>query len=131
MKRILCLFIVIMTITINADAQRGRRTFYYVVNGSYSSLAEAREYNRNCPDFQECWIYKARANGKTVYRMCEACFTSRSKAQAYIRELQSNSVYGARYANAWIWPSNGLAQCVEGPPDYSGERSSLPPLKPR
>ncbi len=105
MKRLLLLFLIVMA-TMSANAQRGRRTVYYLVNGSYSTLAEAK---KACNDNSQCEvvflrrgpIYQARANGKTVYRMCSACFYSKQKAQ----EL-------ANLQGGWIWPSNGLAKCV-------------------
>ncbi len=123
MKRTFLLLFLMLTITLNSDAQRGKRTYYYVVVASYSTLAEARHHNLICPDFDERWIYKAYVNGRTVYRMCVACFTTRAKAQACIRSM--------RESNAWIWPCNGLAQFVEGPPDYGGDRAELPALRPR
>lgn len=118
MKRILMLFLVMMTITISADAQRRGRTVYYVVQASYSTLAQAREHNAHTVEWGELYIYKARANGKTVYRMCSACFYSKSAAQAE-----------ARKNGGWVWPSSGLARFVEGGCNYSGGPDT--PLRPR
>ena len=102
---------------------------YYVVLGSYESLDSARIHNGWLPDGMECWIYKCSLNGKTVYRLCDGCFSTRSNAQAAINKWRSMEAHW--YANAWIWESEGLGDCVECPPIYEGDDGgNFPPLTP-
>ncbi len=101
---------------------------YYVVLESHSTLDSAQMYNYVCPDGMECWIYKCTSKGKTVYRVCEDCFSTRSKAQAAINEWRS-TMRGDWYTNAWIWESEGLGDCVFCPGNYETERT-MPPLTP-
>lgn len=101
---------------------------YYVVLESHSTLDSAQMYNYVCPDGMECWIYKCTAKGRTVYRVCDGCFSTRSKAQAAINEWRS-TMRGDWYTNAWIWESEGLGDCVFCPGNYETERT-MPPLTP-
>ena len=101
---------------------------YYVVLGSYNTLEEAQAYNSVCPDWMECWIYKCTSNGKTVYRTCYACFSTRQKAQTAINKWHSD-MYDGRFDNAWIWENNGLGNCVFCPDNYETEMT-MPPLSP-
>lgn len=102
---------------------------YYVVLGSYGTFEGAQAYNYACPDGMECWIYKCTSKGKTVYRVCFACFSTRSKAQSAINEWRS-SMYGHRFADAWIWECDGLGDCVYCPINYETE-TSMRPLSPK
>ena len=102
---------------------------YYVVLESYSTLEGAQTYNYECPDGMECWIYKCTSKGKTVYRVCFACFLTRSKAQTAINKWRS-SMYGHRFTNAWIWECDGLGDCVYCPVNYETEMS-MQPLSPK
>ncbi|MBR2194680.1 MAG: leucine-rich repeat protein [Salinivirgaceae bacterium] len=98
---------------------------YYVVLGSHNTLEDSQKYNSACPDGMECWIYKCTSNGKTVYRVCYACFSTRQKAQAAINEWRS-SLYGHLFADAWIWESDGLGNCVYCPINYETEKPKQP-----
>ena len=107
----------------------GLPTVYYVVLQSHSTLDSARIHNGWLPDGMECWIYKCTSNGKTVYRLCDGCFSTRSNAQAAINKWRSMEAHW--YANAWIWESEGLGDCVECPPIYEGDDGgNFPPLTP-
>lgn len=101
---------------------------YYVVLGSYNTLEGAQKFNYMCPDGMECWIYKCTSKGKTVYRVCFSCFSTRQKAQAEINEWRSLGSH--LFTNAWIWESEGLGNCVFCPDNYETEMT-MPPLSPK
>lgn len=111
----------------------GLPTVYYVVMKSYDTMEDAQMFNRVCADGAERWIYKCTSNGKTVYRLCDGCFSTRSYAQDRINECRSwyddDNIWDD-YANAWIWKSEGLGNCVYCPPIYEGDRGNFPPLTP-
>ena len=98
---------------------------YYVVLGSHNTLEDSQKYNYACPDGMECWIYKCTSNGKTVYRACYACFSTRPKAQSAINKWRSG-MYGHLFTDAWIWESNGLGNCVYCPINYETEKPKQP-----
>lgn len=112
------------TIIDNSSAQK----VYYVVLGSFSTLESAHIYNNNLPDGMESWIYKCTSNGKTVYRVCFSCFSTRQKAQEQINWFHSYDV--SWFTDAWIWESDGLGNCVFCPVSYETEET-LPPLSPK
>lgn len=101
---------------------------YYVVLKSLSTLDSAQIYNYNLPDGMEGWIYKCTSNGKTVYRVCDGCFSTLQKAQAAINERRSLDMWWS--ADAWIWKNEGLGDCVFCPPIYEGDGGDFPPLTP-
>ena len=101
---------------------------YYVVLGSYESLDSALIYNYRRPDGMECWIYKCTSKGKTVYRLCDGCFSTLQDAQSAISDWCS-SLYGHWFTDAWIWKNVGLGNCVFCPVNYETERAK-PPLTP-
>ena len=107
----------------------GLPAVYYVVLESHSSLDSAQTYNYRCPDGMECWIYKCTLNGKTVYRVCDGCFSTLQKAQAAINDWRSG-LHGHLYTDAWIWKNVGLGNCVYCPPIYEGDGGNFPPLTP-
>lgn len=107
----------------------GLPNVYYVVLGSYESLDSALTYNYRRPDGMECWIYKCTAKGKTVYRLCDGCFSTLQKAQSAINDWSSSSLYGHWFTDAWIWKNDGLGNCVFCPVNYETERTK-PPLTP-
>ncbi len=134
-KSVLSLFFTFMTVCLNVvsnsphtDGQKAinPKKVYYVVVCSCSTLEEAQKYNYNCPDGLECWIYKAYAKGKTVYRVCYSCHSTKAKAMAQIKYLKE-SPYAVWFTDAWIWPSNGLGKCVECPVSYETGKPQ-PPL---
>jgi len=127
----------LFTLTIfNTEAQHrrngrsvGNRTVYYVVCASFSSLAEAKKACDKGSQFDFNLhvgpIYQAKANGKTVYRMCEDCYYKKEDAQKFVNQW-----------GGWIWPSRGLAKCVylgryENYEDTGGDYIKMTPLKPR
>ena len=87
---------------------------YYVVIGSWESLALAKDYYAKVPDMLDNGpIYKGFAKGKVVYRMCIAECSTRSEAQSIINSVKNwNSEWGN---SIWIWESDGPAQCVYNP----------------
>lgn len=107
----------------------GLPTVYYVVLESHGSLDSAQTYNYRRPDGMECWIYKCTSNGKTVYRLCDGCFSTRSNAQAAINKWRS-MMYSDWYTNAWIWENEGLGDCISCPVNYETEMQK-PPLTPQ
>ena len=114
MKRlfnILILTLVATCVCLSADA-KGKKssyngTVYYVIIGSYESLAEANKYLYACPDWMEGPVYKAKANGKTVYRISYGCYRQKKNAQKAVDRLKKSGY------TSWIWPSKGLANCVQ------------------
>ena len=114
----------------------GLPTVYYVVMRSYDTMEDAQMFNRMCADGAERWIYKCTSNGKTAYRLCDGCFSTRSDAQDRINECRS--LYDGNnnwddYTNAWIWESEGLGNCVYCPPIYEEVVEGIgdfPPLTP-
>ncbi len=70
---------------------------YYVVAGSYSSQSGAQMCN------VEGAIYRTTSNGKTLYRVCPACFYSLSDAKEFASALREHDD-----VDAWVWPSNTL-----------------------
>ncbi|MCQ2288670.1 MAG: hypothetical protein MJZ74_06190 [Muribaculaceae bacterium] len=77
-----------------ATAAERSTTFYYVCTGSYSSLSNAREHNRTVPSHQEGAIVQVKSKGRTLYRICTACFYNKSAAQSY-----------ANYNGGWVFAS--------------------------
>ncbi len=87
---------------------------YYVVQGSYSSLEKATDANE-----LEAPIYEVTTNGKTVYRLCPACFYSKEDAQEYARAVKQ-----ALGKDAWVSTCNGLEKCV-----YGSDMNDVTPMK--
>ena len=100
------------------------RTVYYVVIGSYSSLAAAKSARNNiAADWIDCSpIFMGYANGQPVYRICAGIYYSKANAKEYMEHL--NSFYGY---NAWIWPNQGNAQCVDRPNGYDDKPVAITP----
>ena len=92
------------------------RKIYYVVLGSFNTLKDAKRFNYHAPDGLECNIYKTRVKGKIVYRACCNVFKTANEAHECAREIQK--FYGI---NAWVWPSEGVANCVVQETALSGE----------
>lgn len=102
--------------------QMQTRKIYYVVLGSFKTLQEAKRFNYNAPDGLECNIYKTKVKGKTVYRACCNVFKTANQAHECAREIQK--YYGI---NAWVWPSEGVANCVIQETALSGEPIPVKP----
>ena len=91
-----------------ATAPASSKSYYYVVVGSFTSLNDAKYCNNNAPgDVEWNGVYVATANGRTVYRVCDGCYTSKSSAQSHANEIKR--IYGI---NAWVWPNKGKARRV-------------------
>ncbi len=85
------------------------QTYYYVVVGSFSNLNEAISYNSMAPG--DLWwqgVYVATSNGRTVYRVCDGCYTNKSRAQSHANEIRRS--WGI---DAWVWASKGKARRVD------------------
>ena len=108
MKRFLNFTIILTTLlccNLFPLTAKGASKVYYVVVGSHSTLdraiQQAKSWQGNQPK-----IYKGVANGKTVYRLCPASFSTSAKAKNYI---------ASRGLDAWVWPSTGAASCLWSP----------------
>lgn len=89
-----------------ASAAKSYRNVYYVVIGSWQSLANAKAFYNQLPGYlSNGSIYKAVAKGKVVYRMVVGEYPSRSAAQQFI-----NDTYWS--GSMWIWKSDGTEQLV-------------------
>ena len=103
-------YVKVKTISQGSSSSASGGTVYYVVIGSWQSLSMAKQFYRELPSgLDNGSIYKAVANGKVVYRMCVAQFSSKSQAKSW---MSSYSNYGY---TLWIWESHGEAQCVYRP----------------
>ena len=97
---------------------------YYVVVGTYSSLAEAKKAMIVQPDALDgSNVYRAKdKNGRTVFRLCPGCYYNRADAQEHAKGLNDFLDIGA-----WIWESDGVAPCVYQGIALNGEPSSIGP----
>lgn len=99
------------------------RTIYYVVIGSYSSLASAKAARNYLPDGIDCSpIFIGYKDGKTYYRVCSGMYYSKTAAKEEVDML--SSYYSL---SPWIWPSSGSAQCADRPLGYNGTPVSITP----
>lgn len=87
------------------NANKG--TTYYVVIGSYSSLAEVKKVRLEADIFAGSPVYKTTQNGKTVYRICPFEFSTKAKADQYARDIKNSF-----WTDAWVWASNEKPQQV-------------------
>jgi hypothetical protein len=109
-----------------AKTKKQPRTVYYVVCGSYSSLKKAIEHSEQMSEVMFYPVYKATANGKTVYRVCCQCYYNKADAEKDLEGLLS----GFKGDDWWIWPSKGLAKCVYRPLSPKDGEERIPALKP-
>ena len=123
--KLLVLALVATCVCLSADAKEKKTssygTVYYVVVGSFDSLDEAHQFLYSCADWLAGPVYKAKANGKTVYRVSPNCYRSKKEAQEHVELLKQNGF------SAWVWPSKGLANCVERGTGLNGEPNTLTP----
>ncbi len=132
MKRFLMIFLpvlLVMMLGSSVDAQaktkKSPRTVYYIVCGSFTSLEDAIEF---CDEMSEVVFYEAfvaKANGKTVYRVCCDCYYNLADAKKDLNGIYS----GFAGDDKWIWPSKGLAKCVYRPASPRDGRP-IPVFKP-
>ena len=109
-----------------AKTKKQQRTVYYVVCGSYSSLKQAIKQSEQMSEVMFYPVYKATANGKTVYRLCCQCYYNKADAEKDLEGLLS----GFKSDDWWIWPSKGLAKCVYRPLSPKDGEERIPALKP-
>ena len=81
--------------------------YYYVVIGSYSTLAEAKRVRLEADIFAGSPVYKTMVNGKAVYRICPFEFTTKSKAEQYVRDIKNSF-----WTDAWVWSTSERPQVV-------------------
>ena len=98
---------------------------YYVVVECYESLEEAKKALEVLPDFLVAPIYETTVKGKTEYRICVACYTTKAKALAEIKKLKE-VLNDRRFG---LWKSKGTARCVFCPVAMNGE--PMQPLSPQ
>lgn len=109
-----------------AKTKKQPRTVYYIVCGSYSSLKKAIEHSEQMSEVLFYPVYKATANGKTVYRVCCQCYYNKADAEKDLEGLLS----GFKSDDWWIWQSKGLAKCVYRPLSPKDGEERIPALKP-
>ena len=123
---LLALIMGIGTETAQAKTAKKARTVYYIVCGSYSSLDKAIKQSEQISEVVFYPVYKATANGKTVYRLCCQCYYSEADAKKDLEGILS----GFKGDDWWIWPSKGLAKCVYRPQSPEDVNKRIPALKP-
>ena len=82
---------------------------YYVVLGSYDNLEYAKSYANSWggPGDNSLAVYRTIVNGTVKYRVCNYCSYSMSSAKEMAQDVEAYCTQ-----TAWVWPSNGLADCV-------------------
>ncbi|MBQ3325288.1 MAG: hypothetical protein IJG81_10665 [Muribaculaceae bacterium] len=119
-----------MILGMGLDAQaKGKKTtrmVYYIVCGSYSSLDQAIKFCEEMSEVVFYEVFEAKANGKTVYRTCCACYYNIADAKKDLNGIYSSFGNG----DWWIWPSRGLAKCVYRPLSPADGETRIPVLKP-
>ncbi len=84
-------------------------TYYYTVVATCDTREEVDQYFYRCPDFFDgSPVYKDIVDGKTVYKICTACFATYSGAKEW--SDTTDQVLG--YSTCTIWRTQGLAECV-------------------
>lgn len=101
MKKSVLTLIVALVAVLACSAATPSKIFF-VVQGSFTTIDNARAANEN-----DAPIYKFTSGGKTMYRICPACFYSKTDAQAYARGFKQ-----AFNVDAWVASNNGPALCV-------------------
>lgn len=112
--------------TAQAKTMKKVRNVYYIVCGSYNTLDAAIKQSEQMSEVLFYPVYKAKVNGKTVYRLCCECYYSREDAQKDLDGILS----GFRGDDWWIWQSKGLATCVYRPQSPADGAKRIPALKP-
>ena len=98
----------------------GSDKLYYVVIASFSELERARKTTDGLPAEFKSPIYKYQTDGKTAYRICESCYTTRARAEARIKHLKQR--FGK--SDLWLWETNGKVTCVYCPTASDGKKMS-------
>ena len=121
-------FVNALYVSARPDAERvpnanERRTTYYVVIGSYSSLDAIAKARYNMPDaIDSSPVFLGEKNGTKVYRMCSGFHYDRKAALREVELLKSTFGF-----TPWIWKSNGHAKCVDRPIGNDGNPVSITP----
>lgn len=102
------------------------RTVYYIVCGSYSTLDQAIQRADEMSEVVFYNVYKGVAHGQTVYRLCCQCYYNKADAQKDLNGIFS----GFKNSDWWVWPSQGLAECVYRPYSPEGDNKRMPDLRP-
>ncbi len=108
-----------------AKSKKSQATIYYIVCGSYSSLDKAIKQSEMMSEVVFYHVYKAKVNGKTVYRLCCQCYYKEADAKKDLDGIFA----GFKGDDWWIWPSKGRAKCVYSP-QSPADGNKMPPLKP-
>ena len=111
---------------VQAKSKKQVRNVYYIVCGSYSTRDAAIKQAELMSEVVFYHVYKAKANGKTVYRTCCACYYNIADAKKDLNGIYSSFGNG----DWWIWPSRGLAKCVYRPLSPADGETRIPVLKP-
>ncbi|MCR4853504.1 MAG: SPOR domain-containing protein [Prevotella sp.] len=98
--------------TVSDDKVSNSPKVYYVVIGSFESLAEAKSFARDKSELYTSVVYKAKDNGKTLYRICNESFHNKADARRYLADCKDGP---SPLNKAWIWESDGVAECVYNP----------------
>lgn len=110
-----------------AKGKRSKPVYYVVVGGDYEDLISAVTCGESLTFGGGLWVYSVKINGKTLYRTCIDCFSTRKKAQNYINHEKEDDFYSPDETSRWwIWKSNGLAKCVSWPNGEVGGHELLP-----
>lgn len=123
---ILLAFLMGISFDAQAKTKKSARTVYYIVCGSHSTLKQAIKQSEQMSEVMFYPVYKATANGKTVYRLCCQCYYNKADAEKDLQGFLS-SFKGDDW---WIWSSKGLAKCVYRPLSPKGDGERIPALKP-
>ncbi|MBO4723515.1 MAG: hypothetical protein J5629_11400 [Muribaculaceae bacterium] len=123
---LLLAFMVFSATDAQAKTKKSARTVYYIVCGSHSTLKQAIKQSEQMSEVMFYPVYKATANGKTVYRLCCQCYYNKADAEKDLEGFLS-SFKGDDW---WIWESKGLAKCVYRPLSPKGDGERIPALKP-
>jgi len=124
---LICLATLMMGVAFSAQAKskKSQATIYYIVCGSYSSLDKAIKQSEMMSEVVFYHVYKAKVNGKTVYRLCCQCYYKEADAKKDLDGIFA----GFKGDDWWIWPSKGRAKCVYSP-QSPADGNKMPPLKP-
>ena len=93
----------------STSATTSHRKVYYVVLGSYDNLEYARSYANSWsgPNSNRLSVYRTIVYGTVKFRVCNFCSYSMSSAKDMVQLVANNTGQ-----TAWVWPSDGLADCV-------------------
>ena len=123
---LLLALLMVTAFSAEAKSKKQSRTVYYIVCGSYPTLEEAIDHAEEMSEVVFYNVYKATANGQVTYRLCCQCYYSKADAQKDLNGIFS----GFKNSDWWVWPSQGLAECVYRPYSPEGDNKRMPDLRP-